>query len=267
MSDTQNQEVNTEVEAVAQDQPQYSDIELKAMEMGWRPKDEFNGDETDFIDAKEFVARKPLYDKIAHQSKQMKNLTNAVEALKEHYTMVQKTEYNRALTALRNERKQAIAEGDGERVDAIEQQMDRAKEQVAEIERAAKTPIVEEVQQVHPELAEWQSKNQWYVSGPQYMKAFADQVGAQLAQSGMHRSDVLTEVAKRVRQEFPEKFKNPNKADAPAVGNARVTAKPAKGAEIQLTEQERNIMNTLVKGGHITKEKYLADLKAAKERN
>ena len=35
-------------------------IETRALEMGWRPKEEFDGNEEDFIDAKEFVRRKPL---------------------------------------------------------------------------------------------------------------------------------------------------------------------------------------------------------------
>ena len=38
---------------------------------------DFFGEDDDFIDAKEFVARKPLYDKIAQQSKQLKNVTNS----------------------------------------------------------------------------------------------------------------------------------------------------------------------------------------------
>ena len=84
---TENKEVSTENQT--QDQPkQHTEVELRAMEMGWRPRDEFSGEDDDFIDAKEFVARKPLYDKIAQQSKQLKNVTQAVEALKEHYGKV-----------------------------------------------------------------------------------------------------------------------------------------------------------------------------------
>ena len=44
--------------------PELSAVEQKAIEMGWKPKDNFDGEETDFIDAAEFVRRKPLFDKI-----------------------------------------------------------------------------------------------------------------------------------------------------------------------------------------------------------
>lgn len=54
--------------------PEYTKIELEAMDMGWRPKSEFNGDEDDFIDAKEFVRRKPLFDKIDSTTRELSNL-------------------------------------------------------------------------------------------------------------------------------------------------------------------------------------------------
>jgi ribosomal protein S12 methylthiotransferase len=39
----------------ASTEDQYSDIELKALDMGWRPKKDFNGDDADFIPADEYV--------------------------------------------------------------------------------------------------------------------------------------------------------------------------------------------------------------------
>ena len=47
-----------------QEAPELSPIEQKAIQMGWRPKEQFEGDEEEFIDAKEFVRRQPLFDRI-----------------------------------------------------------------------------------------------------------------------------------------------------------------------------------------------------------
>ena len=55
------QELNTNVETQEQTQQvELSEIEVKAMNMGWRPIEEFDGPEDEFIDAKEFV-RRALY--------------------------------------------------------------------------------------------------------------------------------------------------------------------------------------------------------------
>mgnify|MGYP000971805459 FL=1 len=50
---------NTNTEQVQDNTPQYTDLEVKAMNMGWRPMEEFDGPEEEFIDAKEFVRRAP----------------------------------------------------------------------------------------------------------------------------------------------------------------------------------------------------------------
>ena len=80
--------------------PELTPIEQKAMEMGWRPKTEFEGEEDDFIDAKEFVRRKPLFDKIETQSRELKNVRKAIEALKEHYGSREKAAVQQAIDAL-----------------------------------------------------------------------------------------------------------------------------------------------------------------------
>jgi len=257
---TENKEVSTENQT--QDQPkQHTEVELRAMEMGWRPRDEFSGEDDDFIDAKEFVARKPLYDKIAQQSKQLKNVTQAVEALKEHYGKVQETEYNRALKALKAERKQALVDGDADKFESLDDEIKSVERQVDVLKKEQEVPIVKEEPTVHPEFADWQNRNRWY-GEVGYMRKFADELGAQLANT-MSPSKVLAEVEKAVRKEFPHKFSNPNKADAPDVGTSKGGGR-TRGADIQMTDQEKRIMDTLVRGGHITKEKYISDLKKAK---
>ena len=256
---------NTQVDegSTNEQTPQYSEVELKAMEMGWRPKEEFSGDEADFIDAKEFVGRKPLYDKIASQSKQIKNVTEAVEALKTHYTKVRETEYKRALETLKSERKQALVEGDADKFETLDEKITETEREFEELRQEAQKPIVKQEQGVHPEFAQWQTKNPWYGT-TKYMREFADEVGAKYHQQGMSPSDVLKKVEEEVKKEFPHKFSNPRKSDAPPVGDSNQTGRGSRGGGFELNEQELKIMNTLIKSGAITKEKYIADLKQVK---
>lgn len=264
----QNQEIKQEVvtpteEVVEQVQePQYSDIETRAMEMGWKPKEQFSGNEDDFIDAKEFVRRQPLFDKIEAQSKQLKTLTRTLNELKEHYTKVNEAAYDRAIAVMRAERKEALSAGDGDRFEQLDDQIKEAEEQKRELDALRTTTPVEP--EVHPEFVSWKTRNKWYDSVG-YMRVFADQVGVRLHQQGLEPAAVLAEVEKAVKKEFPDKFKNPNKDTAPNLEKGGNSTKGGKES-VELTDVERKIMNDFVRQNIMTKEEYIKSLKSVKGR-
>jgi hypothetical protein len=256
-----SEELKTEQEV-----SQVSEIEQKALEMGWRPKDEFDGDETEFIDAKEFVRRQPLFDKISHQSREIKEVRKALEALKIHYTTVRESEFERALSTLKKERKDALSNGDGDRFDQLDDEIKVVEKQVESIKAVKDSPIVQEASE-HPEFTAWKNQNRWYES-TSYMRKFADDFGTELAARGIPPADVLKQVAQAVKKEFPSKFVNSNKENAaPVNSGASGGGQRSVSIEGSLTEQERTVMGTLVRSGTLTKEKYLAALKAVKERS
>jgi hypothetical protein len=154
-----------------------------------------------------------------------------------------------------------MTNGDGERFELLDQEIDKVEKQVADIKQIQETPLVKD-EVVHPEWQSWVSKNPWYQSTA-YMRAFADEVGLQFASRGMSPPEVLKEVEKAVRKEFPQKFTNPNKEHAPEVGSSRSSGPSSKRDDIELTDQERRVMNTLIASDPktFTKEKYIADLK------
>jgi len=261
-----SEELNTESgEQVVDQTSQPSEIETQALNLGWRPKEEFDGPEEAFIDAKEFVRRQPLFDKISQQSREIKEVRKALEAFKLHYTTVKETEYNRALSQLKDARKAALSDGDGDRFEAIDQEIKSVESQVSAIKQAQDAPLVKD-EVVHPEFQAWANQNRWY-SETKYMREFADEHGSKLAAQGMAPSDVLKAVTLAVKKEFPHKFTNPNKASAPVTGNGAPGAKQSgKFTEANLSPMEKQIMNTLVRSGQLTKEKYLADLASVHEK-
>jgi hypothetical protein len=257
------QEGTEQIEQVEQKPEELSNIEQRALEMGWRPKDEFDGSEDDFIDAKEFVRRKPLFEKIENQSRELKAVRKALDAFKEHYSTVKKTEYERAMTNLKASQKQAVADGDIERYHMLSEAHDNLKEEATKFEKEQSQIQVQDPVAPHPHFVAWVDRNPWYASQA-HMRVFADDLGVRLAAQGMNPDEVLKKVEQEVRKEFPTKFRNQNKDNAPDVSGKSNPGRTPKNEEIELTEQERTIMTTLVRGGHITKEKYIADLKAAK---
>lgn len=237
---------------------EYSAIEQKAIDQGWRPKEEFEGDPEAFIDAPEFVRRGELFQKIEHQSKEVKQLRAAIDALKEHNSKIREAEYNRALKALDAQRKAALAEGETDKFFALEEEIDNVKAERAELN---KEPVKTEAPQVDPAFASWVAQNQWYESS-KAMRAFADRIGIEFAQEGYPPATVLRMVEKEVKKEFAHKFQN-SKASRPMnVEPAGRTG--ASGSSFQLTEDERTIMRKFVRSGVMTEKEYIDQLKSAK---
>lgn len=253
---TDEAEVNTEQVSA----PEHSEIELKAIEMGWRPKEEFDGDDAEFIDATEFVRRKPLFDKIESVGKELRETRKAMKALQEHHAKVQEAEYKHAVEQLKAEKKAALESGDADRLIEIDSQMAEVKAN----EVMAQQQAQQAKNTLHPNFVEWVGKNKWYQSNGE-MRAFADQVGTSYAAANPNTDpdDVLKYVEQRVKKVYSEAFSNPNKTRPSAVeGGSNAPSRSTTVRDtFQLSEDEKRVMNTFVRQGIMSKEQYVEELK------
>jgi len=242
-----------------------SAVEKRALEMGWRPKEEFDGEEEDFIDATEFVRRKPLFEKIDSVGKELRETRKALKALQEHHAKVKEAEFKHALEQLRNEKKQALEEGDADKLIDIDERIADAKVRQVQEERQQ----VQAAQAPHPNFVQWVQKNTWYKEDAE-LRAISDQIGAAyaVANPDVEPDQVLKYVEGRVKKLYPDKFRNPNKDRPSAVeGRTTSTASKSKGDSISdypLTDEERKVMMSFVRQGVMTKEEYITDLQRVK---
>lgn len=240
---------------------QLTNIQLKAMDMGWRPQEEWEGEPEDFIEAGEFVRRKPLFDKIEAATKEAKNTRKTLEAFSQHYKKVRETEYARAISDLKAQAKEARTEGEHglaeeitERRELVEQERDSFLEEQEALE--VKEP------EINPAFERWLDRNTWY-KDQAHMRLYADNYGTKLHSQGMDRDKVLIEVEKAVKKEFPTKFRNPNRDIAPGV-EASSARKSEKGGSLDdsfMSDQDRQFMHRFVRDGVLTKEEYIKDMK------
>lgn len=241
---------------------EYSAVELQAMDLGWKPMEEFHGDESLFIDAKEFVGRKSLYDKIESLKNENKTVKQGLEALKEHYAHVETRAYDKALKQLQAQQKQAVRDGDADSFDAIEDQKKALEAERQEFLEAT-DKIKTEAPQIHPDLQVWVNRNPWYNSQP-HMKVFADQLGQRLAADvragSMTQKEALAKIEEAVREEFPTKFRNPNR-DKPA--NVEATSKHTntKSNSFKFTPEQEKVWKQFERSKIMTKEEYIAGLR------
>jgi len=250
-----------EVEVVSQEptEREYSPIEKKAMEMGWKPLEEFDGDPAEFRSAETFVALAPLYEKISQTGKENKRLKEAMQHMASMFDKIKEQSYQQALKTLREERKAALQEGDIDRVDLIEQQIDNVKEQQQLAKEQAPVLDLDDSRSspVHPQFQQFLERNRWYQSDED-MTAWADARGVKLAQQGKDRNEVLEILEKEVKKVFPHKFTNPNRERASAVEGGDNTKTSNSKQKVLLSEDERRIMKTIVRSGVMTEAEYLA---------
>lgn len=247
------------------EQPQertYTPIEQRAIEQGWRPREEFSGDESEFIDAPEFVRRGELFEKIEHQSKELKQVRQALDALKSHHSKVKETEYNRALKTLEAARKQALVDGEHDQFFALEEKIEEVKQEKREFDAevsAVDTRTVDDT--TVRQFNAWEKANSWYNQN-KAMRAFADTLAVDLKNQGVSFEKALNIISTEVKKEFQHKFQNekatrPSAVEAPARSGKTVD-------KFQLSEDERSIMRKFVRAGVMTEQEYISELKKTK---
>ena len=245
------------VETNIDNAPEPTETEIKALDSGWVPKEEFQGEEHKWVDAGEFLRRGELFKKIEDQSKQLKDVRSALNEMKKLHGQVREVEYKRALDTLKAQKKAALEDGDADAVIAADERIDLVKEQVKQLK--SEPQDIPESGSEHPEFIAWTEQNNWYKSSAP-MKAFADTLGQELARAGNSPSEVLKKVAAEVRKEFPHKFRNPNQDKAGAVesGAGRGVSSTSK---FTLTDEERTVMNKFVRQNVMSEKEYIEQLK------
>lgn len=255
----ENQEVQEEGQ---QSEPtQESEIELSARELGWKPKEEFDQDPKNqgkkWRTAEDFMDRKSLFDKIDQVSHEAKQAKKALAQFGQHYANVEKKAYEKALADLKAERKVALENGDLARVEEIRDEMDDVRDKIKFV-----APPVQIEQGPPPELVEFQQRNTWY-KRDDAMTRYADSLGNELLAQGMAPPQILKQVESKVREAFPERFRNPNRDNAPEMVPS---GRKSNTGGFRLTADEERVLNNFLKAGvPITREQYIKDLKALRE--
>jgi hypothetical protein len=189
-------------------------IENAAKQSGWAPKDQWKGDPDEWIDAPEFILkavgevlpsmRKSLQDSKAEVASLKKAVNTAVQGM----SRAEKRGYDAAVRDIQARLDNAAAAGDVQGVrDATDEMVELTKE-VTAAPKAADDPA-----EADPEFEAWAEENPWW-STDKVMKAAAVAIANEVEEeTGLTKGRrFYAEVTKRVKEAFPAKFENPNRA-------------------------------------------------------
>jgi hypothetical protein len=231
--------------------------EVKARELNWRPLAEFEGDPEEWVDAKEFIKRAPLFERLKSQGKKLKEQEKALHDMAGHIDKVAEASYKRAIADLNREKRQAVEEADPDRVAAIDTEIEQIRGEMAP-KPATDTPAA------HPAVTEWldRKENQWFKTDKE-LAAFAISYQNSLfaADQTLDMEESLVKVTKAVKRAFPEKFSNPARQAAPSVETA-VSAPAGKKVFSfrDLNDEQRSVAARFERMGIMKKDEYVKQL-------
>lgn len=200
----------------------------EAESQGWVPKERYRGNERDWVDAETFVKRGreilPILKKnnenlvrdLNQTREQLKEFREAAEEFKkfQHESYERKAaDYEAQIRAIKESRAQAISDGDGQKVNALDDALDTAKDNLKEAKQAAKdvvsTPPAEAASSANldPSLQTWLNSNTWF-GADKRMTSIANGIGESLRlEFPMLKGEAFLEKLDEVLlEEFPNKF-------------------------------------------------------------
>lgn len=240
-------------------------IEARARQMGWTPKDEFKGDPSKWRDAGEFVERgESLLPLVKAQNKRLEakvaELEKTTRDFAEHLSKTEQRAYDRAIADLRQQRKEALAAGDGDAFDKADEQIEKLRRDAEA--KAAKRADKQADDGPDPVYTEWESRNLWLKDAK--MQAYAESAAEFLRKSGENATgaEFLELVTKEVKARFPEKFTNPRREGAQAVEGAAPAARRGGKTYADMPADARAACERMAKNGFPGDEKAQAQFKA-----
>src|SRR4051812_20280734 len=255
---TTTEETEVKAEATEEAPQPNTDIEGRARRMGWRPKEEFRGPDTKWVDADQFVERgeselpvlrerfRALDDRFSRQEQKLvgsekklttaetkiDNLTQVLTEFRDYARQGEERAYNRAKRDLEAQMRTATAMADTAQYDAAKAELDNL-ERAKPAPKPADAPKPEpqaSTPEVAPEVQDWVRGNEWFERDPT-LRAYATALHGELLKEkpGLSLKDNLEEVTDNVKKTFASKFgitpkpatpTNPNREKAAAVSTS-----------------------------------------------
>jgi cell fate (sporulation/competence/biofilm development) regulator YmcA (YheA/YmcA/DUF963 family) len=194
---------------IGEEKKEVPEVETLARSKGWKSKEELGDsiDPADYVEPHEFLRMRPLLDTMRQQRKDIKDLKKTIDAVVSFSQQNAELAAKRAVAELKKERKEAISNGDVEKVEALDTS-------IAQQEKIASRPP-----EVAPQVIEWTKNNDWFNKDPE-LQDFAVAWCQSYAKRNPDKpmEDALEATAKATKRAFPDNafFKEESRREDPS---------------------------------------------------
>jgi hypothetical protein len=134
-----------------------------AIPHGWKPKNEYSGDPDKWVPPDEFIENQWKINRATENGKknlelQLSQLTRKLDNVTQQWEELSKREQAKIHSEIKEQRKQAIEEGDVAKVEALDEKLGELKERSKPDQSNPDAP---------PEIIDWMERNTWYKPGGQ----------------------------------------------------------------------------------------------------
>ena len=240
------------------------DTITEAKRQGWVPQDEYDGPTEKWVDAETFVKKGKEINALLRKDneflkREVAEMKSTMMEFKKFSADNEKRAYERALSELREQKKQAVSQGDGDKLLEVDDAIEELKEQRAKEAQQIKV----ETNKPDPLFVEWNDENKWFGKDTELTEE-ANMIGETIKrrQPTLIGREFLDEVTKRVKKMYPEKFTNANR-DKPSpvegtTGN-KSSSKTGKYSFNDLPPEAKSACLKFEKQKLLSREEYIRD--------
>lgn len=262
--DGDGQEAEGEAPPQEQEQkvdPRRAEIERRAREKQWVPFEEYTGRPENWVDAEEYLKSPPklrqerdtLKGEVASLKRTMDMLRKDTQSLREQS---EREGYERAISEIRDQQRQAVAEGDTERWEALEKRR-------GEIKPPAPPKPEPDGEQVSPEVQAWMDERPWTQDPALNLEAAG--VLNRLVKAHPHMPPIerLGKVEEIIKSRYPEDFGIQAQEPKPQYRRAQkvsgMEARPGNSANggqkgwADIPQEDRSAAKSIIGEGQIYK--------------
>ena len=244
-------------------------VESLASDIGWHKdgKNKFGKSVSpeDFIRQSKTI-QTDMKQHLEASKQEMHDMKRGIDDLKVHNERVLKATLERQrkeIDQLKSQKREAIEEGDPDRVEQIEGEM--LEKYDAMEEPASKREPEGAIDPVHKAAyAEWESQNSWYRSDKE-MTDYADSLAREPKYAHLPYERKISKVTELVRDAFPDKFPTDTPEPRVPVANAVEAPQGNVGERMptrrDLSRDQQAAMDTFIGLDATTEKKYIRELR------
>ena len=241
--------------------------EQEAKQLGWVPKEDFNGDPDQWRPADAYLKRgkeingflrKDLEKIRAAHATEIAELRGTLEEFKTFHNSSLADAKKKVIEELKAAKVEAIEQGDGARVVELDDQIEKVKEAAKPVQQTQPEP------KENKEYYSWLKDNQWYITKRNIFGDAAEEYGHLIhaENPNLKGIDFLNEVTERMKEGFPDLFENPARKDNKTSNSSDGRSpggKTKKHTYENLPEEAKKACDRFTKQKLMTQEQYLSE--------